>query len=352
MAVILLVGSDRDWATGIRRLLREDGHRVAWERSVEEWRSHERETRPDLIVATVDSLDGVLATPARPVRGFPAPLLWVQQEAAISPDPYLEERLVDHISSPFLREELLGRVDALVRTRRVLMRQPDGGPRPVPGGGRQRLRQLGGRLAALLGSRVPKCEKPLAPYLEVAARIADWADRRDAFEPGHAERVTSSCAMISDILALPAEEGSALLRSAMLHDIGKVALPAEMLRQREPLAEGQRRLIRTHPRRGAALVRALDPDDVVADTILLHHERPDGSGYYGRSPEQVPRTARVLAVAEVFEGLTHSRLRPRFGRDEALDHLLLQRGSGLDAECVDALVHGLRRKRATIPLQS
>ena len=80
-------------------------------------------------------------------------------------------------------------------------------------------------MAALLGSRIPALSKPLEPYLEVAARVADWADRRDAFEPGHAERVTSFCAMMAETLRLDDHGTASLLRAAMLHDIGKVALP-------------------------------------------------------------------------------------------------------------------------------
>ena len=104
---------------------------------------------------------------------------------------------------------------------------------------------------------MPRLCKPLDPYLAVANRVARWADRRDAYSPGHAERVTSFCAMIADGLDLGAGETAALLRAAMLHDIGKVALPVEVLHQKTPLLEEQVRWIRTHPKQGAALVRKL-----------------------------------------------------------------------------------------------
>jgi len=349
MAVILLVGSEKDRAQGIRTLLREDGHDVIWCRRESAWHTEEHDTKPQIVVAAVENIDQVTSNPGRPLRGFPAPLLWVQQDAEFARDPFMDDRLVDRISSPFLREELLGRVDALIRVREVLYRGPQG----VRAADTERkgIRGFAGRLSAMLGTRVPKYTKPLRPYLDVAARLAEWTDQRDAFEPGHSERVTACCAVMSDIIGLPDDESTALLRSALLHDIGKVSLPVDMLRQPEPLDENQRRLIRTHPRRGAALVRALDRNDAVADTVLYHHERPDGSGYYGLAPEKTPRTARILAVAEVYDALTHSRLRPKLSGEEALEALETQRGKSLDTECVDALAGSLRRKRESIPFR-
>jgi energy-coupling factor transport system substrate-specific component len=190
----------------------------------------------------------------------------------------------------------------------------------------------------------------VAPYLEVAARVADWSDRRDGFEPGHAERVTNFAAMIADELGLGDGEAAALLRAAMLHDIGKVALPVEVLRQRKPLEESQMRLLRTHAERGAEILRALDSDDAVADTILHHHENIDGSGYHGRVGEQIPRSARILAVAEGFDAMTTSLVRKRLTIDAAIGLMRERRGCQWDADCVDALAGLLQPKPRAIVL--
>ena len=350
MASILLLASDRERTRLVRGLLRKDGHRVTHLRSIDDWRTLEREMRPEVVVAAVESTEVVLSVRGRPARGFPAPLLFVQHDADFCRDVHLEERLVDRITSPFMGEDLLGRVDALVRVRRVIHKDPS-----VPGADRKRprladTRSWSSRLGDLLNSPIPRIEKPLAAYLEVAARVAEWADRRDAFEPGHAERVTSFCAMIADALRLGDRETGALLRAAMLHDIGKVAMPVEVLHQREPLAESQMRLIRTHPRRGAALLDALDRDDDVAKTILYHHERPDGAGYYRVEWEKVPRTAKILAVSEVFDALTSSKLRQPLSSQSALERLENSKGRSLDSDCVEALVDKLRPPPRTIPL--
>jgi putative nucleotidyltransferase with HDIG domain len=205
-------------------------------------------------------------------------------------------------------------------------------------------------LASLFRARVQRFAKPPAPYLEVAARTADWADRRDGFEPGHAERVTTNAARIADELRLSDGETAALLRAAMLHDIGKVALPVEVLRQTRPLEETQMRLLRTHTERGATILRALDKDETVADTILYHHENVDGSGYYGRKGATIPRAARILAVAEAFDAMTSSLVRKRLTTDAALALMRERRGGQWDGDCVDALFESVRPRPDTLSL--
>jgi putative nucleotidyltransferase with HDIG domain len=355
VANILLLGGGRSCAAGVRKILSQDGHRVRRLRNAELWREIERETRPELIVSA-DDPGMVLPVAGRAGRGFAPPLLFVDasvedRDAGL----HLDDRLVDRIESPFMSEELLARVDALVRARRVVMRaaieEPQTAAAPAAGSRAGRaLRSFGERLTSVLGTRVPRFEKPLGPYLEVAARIADWADRRDVFEPGHAERVASLAAMIAEGLGLPAGESSALLRAAMLHDIGKVALPGDILRQTTPLREEQRRVIRTHPERGAALLRALDKDGDVAEAILYHHEQPDGAGYYGKSGESVPRTASILGVAEAYDAMTSTLLSEPLSSQIALERLEEQRGRKYDADCVDALVDALRPRARSIPL--
>ncbi len=352
MADILLVGDERARAVGVRSLLRQDGHAVTWLQTVESWREVERERLPELIVAPVRSAAPVLSARGRAPHGFPAPILLVQGGTDLGREVRLEERIVDRIESPFGAEELLARVDAWVRVRRVILwgKAGRGSARAADGAPARRWRGMAGRIAGLLSSRVPRHPKPPGPYLEVAARVAEWADHRDAFEPGHAERVASFSAMIADGLSLPDDEAGALLRAAMLHDIGKIALPVEILRQRGPLEEDQYRLVRTHPERGAARMRALDRDEEVALAILYHHERSDGKGYYGMRGDAIPRASRILAVAETFDAMTTSRVRQTLTPEAALERVRELRGVELDPECVDALLQAMSPRPSSVPL--
>jgi putative nucleotidyltransferase with HDIG domain len=346
VAQVLLVGNDKDRTSGVKELLASDGHRIAFARDVLRWREDEKSASPEIVVAAVATTDAVLSVPMGGVRGFAPPILFVHRESDEAREPRLEERMVDQMASPFTADEFLGRVDALIRVRRVVMRQTQGSD------GRDRPARRGWRaaLASVFGGRAPRPEKPAAPYLEVAARVADWADRRDGFDPGHAERVTSFAAMIADSFGLPDGETASLLRAAMLHDIGKVAVPIEVLRHKGPLAENEMRMMRTHPERGAAILRALDKDDVAADTIFFHHESVDGSGYHGRKGRAIPRAARILAVAEAFDAMTTSIVRRRLTADAALGLMRERRGGQWDSECVDALVGALTPRPRSISL--
>lgn len=356
MARILLLGSDKERVGGLRALLRQDGHQVERGGSPDGWTDRERDVRPEVVIAAVPATDPVLRSAPPVRRGFPAPLLFVQRQS----DPHRgldrADRLVDRIESPFMSEEFLGRVDALVRVRRVILRAAvrdrgrSGDDADADRSGESAWRRVAGRLAAVLGSRVPRYDKPLGPYLEVAARVAEWADARDGFDPGHAERVANFCGIMADEMRLPDGEAASLIRAAMLHDIGKVAIPVEVLRQPGPLDDDQMRLVRTHTERGARILRALDTTDDVARTILYHHERPDGAGYHGKRADETPRSARILAVAEQYDAMTRSRVRSTLTSEEALRVLEHGRGDAFDPDCVAALSRALRPRRGSLPV--
>ena len=347
MARVLVVGSERSRTKEIGDLLRRDGHRVETHLEIQGWAEREATLSPEVIVAPAEATEAILAEAAGRSRGFPAPLLLVQHDRERRSEVDLDNRLVDRIVTPFEHDDLLGRVDALVRVRRAVLGAAS------PADGDPGLRGLGRRLSRMLGSSASS-ERPIGAYEEVAGRVARWADRRDAFAPGHAERVTALCATMAEPLELGDEATTTLLRAAMLHDIGKVGVPVEVLHQRAPLDEGQRSMIRTHPRRGARLLRLLGPNDDVADVVLHHHEQPDGLGYYGVRGEAVPIAARILAVAEVFDGMTTTRVAQPLTAVEALDRLDQLKGERLDVTAVEALAERIRprtrdTRRVSVP---
>lgn len=312
---------------------------MSWARDPDRWRLQEREVQPDLIVAAIPRADALVSPAGLPRKSrLPAPILFVQQESDFCGEIHDHDRLIDRITSPFMSDELLDRADALVRVRQVIRTGSATTTAERPKG-------LGARVRSWFRAPTPRGVAGRAPYAEVAARVAEWADRRDAFQPGHPERVSTFCAMIAEGLAFGKQEADGLQRAAMLHDIGKVALPYEVLHEKGPLGAGQRKLIKTHPARGAALLRALSPDDRVARVVLYHHERPDGQGYYGKPAERVPRAAFALSVAEAFDAMTSSQLREPLTRREALGKLLEQKGQSYDSDCVHALVDSFRPRR-------
>src|SRR5262245_9439265 len=323
-----------------------DGPRGFPVRESERWREAEKDAAPEVVVLAAADPALYLSPAKASTHGFAAPVLLVQQATDETDAPHIEERIVDRIASPFAAEDLLGRVDALIRVRRVVLRH-DGSDLMDVGGAMSRMAM---RFRALLSTKVPRYAKPPAPYLEVAARVADWSDRRDGFEPGHAERVTAFSAMIADELDLSDAAATSLLRAAMLHDIGKVALPVEILRRQGPLEDAQIRLLRSHAERGASILRALDPDEEVAESVLYHHEHVDGNGYFGRRGDEIPLHARILAVAEGYDAMTTSLVRKPLSGEAAIGLMQDRRGGQWDPTCVDALTRALRPRPRTVPL--
>ena len=207
MANILLLGAEKPRTSGIASLLRQDRHVVYHLKDVRSWQNAARTRDFDLIVVACPPSESILAVGAREGGGFPAPILIVQEDSKRPNALRLDDRVIDRMSLPFTVEDLLARVDALVRVRRVvrqLRAASDGGDASAhadlqPFG---KLSNIANRVSSILNARVTGFSRPPAPYVEVAARVAAWADRRDAFEPGHSERVSVYSALIADKIGL------------------------------------------------------------------------------------------------------------------------------------------------------
>ncbi len=335
MITVLLLAEEKARLREIGPLLRGSECRLVRVRSLERWAEHELRYQPDVVVVAVADPRGALEHVRRRAPGFPPPVLFVQHEADPEVGPAPEDRFVDALRSPFLGEELVGRVGALARVRRLVLRQP------LPVRHRRGLRWKSS--AGLEPSQT-------AQRAWVAAALARWADGRDGFEPGHAERVAGLAADVALELGFPEANVERLVRAARLHDVGKAALPAALLRQRGPLGEEQMRLLRTHPARGASLLRALGAEAELAQAVEEHHEALDGSGYYGKPRQALGPLARVLAVAEAFDAMTSSRVRPRCAVGEALERIVDQAGRRFDREVVEALHRRARPRARSVPL--
>jgi HD-GYP domain-containing protein (c-di-GMP phosphodiesterase class II) len=125
-----------------------------------------------------------------------------------------------------------------------------------------------------------------------------------------------------------------------IHDIGKVAIPAQILSKPGPLSPEEYSLVKTHSKTGHTILEKIDFPWPIADIVCQHHERLDGSGYpYKLTDKNILIEAKILAVADVFEAMTVSRpYRESLGIQGAVDELQENRGTLYDSDVVDSLI--------------
>ena len=164
------------------------------------------------------------------------------------------------------------------------------------------------------------------------------AEKRDPYTAGHQQRVAQLASAIAGKMGLSAKRREAIRIAALLHDIGKVYVPAEILNKPGQLTPVEMDLIKTHPQVGKDIVRAIPFDAPVAQIILQHQERLDGSGYpNGLERDAILLEAKILAVADVVEAIaSHRPYRPALGITTALEEIAQNRGIYYDEEVVDA----------------
>lgn len=163
---------------------------------------------------------------------------------------------------------------------------------------------------------------------------------RDPYTAGHQERVSQLACAIADKLKLDAKTIEAIRMAALVHDIGKIAVPAEILVKPSSLSEIEFTLIKSHPKTAYDILSKIEFPWPIAEIVLQHHERLDGSGYpQGLKGEEILLEARILAVADVVEAMSsHRPYRPALGLEEAVRELLQGRGKIYDQKVVDACV--------------
>lgn len=353
MARLLIIGSETTGGRSLAKVLRRDGHRARLARTDAAAGRSILDDPPDMLVLAVGDPATSMRTLARVsgsgIRRMPAVAVLTADAPPLDAD---FPGFVDPLRTPFTDESLLARVDALLRVKEVLYASSAAGrtgdPEPLFGwAGFDRMARWLGYAPSPVRRRA---DRPVEPYLETAASIAATVEQRDIFDPGHAGRVAALCASMAARLGMNAADTETLLQAAPIHDIGKIGLSIDLLR-RPSLTEHDRSRMRTHPRRGAALIRALTPWGDAAEIVLHHHERPDAGGYYGLPPEAVSLPARILAVAEVYDGMTTSHTsRPSLTPSLAIEALTEGSGTAYDTECVEALTATSAQRRRAIPV--
>ncbi len=168
--------------------------------------------------------------------------------------------------------------------------------------------------------------------------LAAAAEVRDPYTAGHQRRVTELAVAIAGALELDETRIDGLRVAGLMHDIGKLAIPSELLSKPSRLSEAEYSLIRGHPETACSILEPVEFPWPVSEIVIQHHERLDGSGYpKGLKGDSILLEARILAVADVVEAMaSHRPYRPARGIDEALAEIRDGAGTRYDAAVVEA----------------
>jgi putative two-component system response regulator len=163
-------------------------------------------------------------------------------------------------------------------------------------------------------------------------------ESRDPYTAGHQQRTAGLACAIAKETGLSKEVIDGIQMAGIIHDIGKIAIPAEILSKPTRLTDIEFSLMQTHTQVGHDILKGIEFPWPVAQIVLQHHERMDGSGYpSGLSGEEILMEARILGVADTVEAMaSHRPYRPALGMDKALAEISQNRGILYDPEVVDA----------------
>ncbi len=177
--------------------------------------------------------------------------------------------------------------------------------------------------------------------------MAATVETRDPYTAGHQRRVADLGRAIAREMGLADHQIDGIRMAGIVHDLGKISIPAEILSKPTKLSDIEFSLIKTHPQISYDILKDIDFPWPVARTVFQHHERINGSGYpLGLKGEEILLEARILAVADVVEAIaSHRPYRPAFGIEAALDQISKKRGVLYDAAVVDACLKLFREKR-------
>lgn len=162
-------------------------------------------------------------------------------------------------------------------------------------------------------------------------------ESRDPYTAGHQKRVAALSTAIAKAMNLPDDQVDKIHMGSLIHDIGKIHIPAEILTKPGRLSNIEYEMMKAHPEIGYKILMAVDFIPPVAQMVYQHHERMDGSGYpMGIVGEDILLEARIIAVADSVEAMaSHRPYRPAIGIDKALEMIRNERGKSYDAQVAD-----------------
>ena len=194
-----------------------------------------------------------------------------------------------------------------------------------------------------LEKTLEKLRKALGGTIQAMARTVET---RDPYTAGHQNRVSNLARAIATEMEVSKDQIQGIRLAGVIHDIGKISVPAEILSKPGSISKNEFGIIKEHPQIGHDILKSVDFTWPIAQIVLQHHERMDGSGYPdGISGENILIEARILAVADVVEAMaSHRPYRPALGIDMALREISKNRSILYDLQVVDACLRLFKEK--------
>jgi HD-GYP domain-containing protein (c-di-GMP phosphodiesterase class II) len=162
----------------------------------------------------------------------------------------------------------------------------------------------------------------------------------DLYTKGHSEKVAYLSALIAEKLHLPSHEINAIYWAGLVHDIGKLLVPTQVLNKESKLTADEYEMIKMHPVWGAKVLQTSDSLRPVSRYVLFHHERWDGKGYPDEiSGIEIPLASRIISVADAFDAMTSERsYRKPFSIDEAKEEMVRNSGTQFDPSIIEVFL--------------
>jgi HD-GYP domain-containing protein (c-di-GMP phosphodiesterase class II) len=189
--------------------------------------------------------------------------------------------------------------------------------------------------------------------VETLRAVANASDSRDNHTRGHSERVTRFSVEIAEIMGLQKDEIEQIRLGALVHDIGKIAISREILAKPTMLTDREYAVMKTHTIQGYELLEHIPQLGAAKEAARSHHERIDGKGYpFGLKADEIPRTVRVIAVADCFDAMTTTRIyQDPAPVEEVIAMIRSAAGIKYDVRAVEALVQGIQAGRIIARLE-
>jgi putative nucleotidyltransferase with HDIG domain len=234
----------------------------------------------------------------------------------------------DYLLKPFESEQLLGTVERALSHRRALEETESY---------HQSLEEMVRARTEMLRHAMEDLEHSYDVTLEA---LGDALDLKDSETEGHSKRVTAYAIALARAMSIPPEEIKIIARGAFLHDVGKMAIPDEILRKPGALDQHEREMMREHCARGYQMLRKIPFLAGAAEIVFCHQEHFDGTGYpNGLRGREIPVGARIFAVADTLDAITSDRpYRKASNFDFAREEILRCSGSQFDPAVVEVFL--------------